>query len=235
MRSLFVRILTPLAVLCALTPAAQAQFAVIDIAAVTQLLSEVNTLEQQLATARSELSQAQAAYQSITGQRGMQQLLAGVPRNYLPSDWTGFTGLAQGGSGFPLLAGQLQAALRSAAVLSPQQLGVLPPSLSQQLQASRQNVALIQSLSHAALANASGRFGELQQLIDAIGVAGDQKAILELHARIGAEGAMLQAEHTKLQTLQQALQGQEWSSAQRSRELAIAGHGQFASRFQPQP
>jgi len=103
------------------------------------------------------------------------------------------------------------------------------------LQANRQNVALLQSLSHAALANASGRFGELQQLINTIGIAGDQKAILELQARIAAEGSMLQAEHTKLQTLQQALQGQEWSAAQRSRELAIAGHGQFANRFQPQP
>jgi type IV secretion system protein VirB5 len=235
MRNLISRIMMSLALALALTPLAHAQFAVIDVAAVAQLLSEVNTLEQQLATARNELSQAQTAYQSITGQRGMQQLLSGVPRNYLPSDWTGVEALLRGGGGFPLLTGELQTSLRSAAVLSPQQLAALPPSLSQQLQTSRQNVALLQSLSHTALANASGRFGELQQLISAIGTTSDQKAILELQARIGAESSMLQAEHTKLQTLQQALQGEEWSAAQRSRELAIAGHGQFASRFQPRP
>ena len=105
MRSPFIRILTPLALAFALAPVAHAQFAVIDVAAVAQLLSEVNTLEQQLATARSELSQAQAAYQSITGQRGMQQLLAGVPRNYLPADWASFAALLHGGTSFPLLEG----------------------------------------------------------------------------------------------------------------------------------
>ena len=42
----------------------------------------------------------------------------------------------------------------------------------------------LQSLSHEALANSSGRFAALQQLIDAIGGASDQKAILELQARI---------------------------------------------------
>jgi type IV secretion system protein VirB5 len=72
-------------------------------------------------------------------------------------------------------------------------------------------------------------------LIDAIGGATDQKAILELHARIAAEGAMLQNEHTKLADLYQGVQAQAWANAQRARELAIAGHGQFDTRFQPRP
>jgi type IV secretion system protein VirB5 len=46
---------------------------------------------------------------------------------------------------------------------------------------------------------------------------------------------MLQNETTKLQALYQSIQAQEWANAQRMRELAIAGHGQFDSRFQPQP
>lgn len=222
-------------VLFAGIPAARAQFAVIDIASLTQLISEVQTLEQQVATARSQLAQAQSEYQSITGARGMQQLLAGVARNYLPPNWPTLQSALQGSGFYPALSADLQAGLRIAAVLSPQQLAALSVTAGAQLQTERQSVALLQSLSHAALANASNRFASLQQLIDAIGGATDQKGILELQARIGAEHAMLQDEQTKLQVLYQGVQAEEWANAQRARELSIAGHGQFDSRFQPHP
>jgi type IV secretion system protein VirB5 len=111
----------------------------------------------------------------------------------------------------------------------------LAPAAGAQLQAERQSVALAQSLSHEALANSSGRFAALQQLINAIGSATDQKSILELEARISAESGMLQNEHTKLATLYQAVAAQQRADAQRLRELAIAGNGQFATRFQPHP
>jgi type IV secretion system protein VirB5 len=216
-------------------PAARAQFAVIDVASLTQLISEVQTLEQQVATARSQLAQAQSEYQSITGARGMQQLLAGVARNYLPPNWPALQSALQASGSYPALSADLQAGLRIAAVLSPQQLAALSVTAGAQLQNERQSVALLQSLSHAALANSSNRFASLQQLIDAIGGATDQKGILELQARIGAEHAMLQDEQTKLQVLYQGVQAEEWANAQRARELSIAGHGQFDSRFQPHP
>lgn len=216
-------------------PAAHAQFAVIDVASLTQLISEVQTLAQQLETARNQLAQAQSEYQSITGARGMGQLLTGVTRNYLPPDWPTLQGALQGSASYPALSADLQTSLRTAAVLSPQQLGSLSPTAGAQLQAERQSVALLQSLSHQALANASNRFASLQQLIDAIGRATDQKGILELQARIGAEHAMLQDEQSKLQVLYQGVQAQEWANAQRAGELSIAGHGQFGSRFQPHP
>lgn len=229
------RLAVALAVLFTGIPAAHAQFAVIDVASLTQLISEVQTLAQQLQTARNQLSQAQSEYQSITGARGMQQLLGGVVRNYLPPDWPALQSALQGSGSYPTLSGDLQAALRGATVLSSQQLGALSSTAGAQLQTERQSVALLQSLSHEALANASNRFASLQELIDAIGRATDQKGILELQARIGAEHAMLQDEQTKLQVLYQGVQAQAWANAQRARELSIAGHGQFDSRFQPHP
>ena len=51
---------------------AHAQFAVIDVASLAQLVQEVQQLEQQVATAQSQLSQAQSEYAAITGNRGMQ-------------------------------------------------------------------------------------------------------------------------------------------------------------------
>ena len=224
-----------LALLFGLAPAARAQFAVIDVASLSQLVSEVKVLEQQLATARSELTQAQTEYQSITGARGMGRLLAGTVRNYLPPDWATLKGVLQGSARYPQLAADLQSAVKAATVLSAQQLAALSPTASAQLQTYRQTVALLQSLSHESLANSSSRFAALQQLIDTIAQTSDQKAILELQTRIAAEEGMLQNETTKLQALYQSIQAQELANTQRMRELAVAGHGQFDSRFQPQP
>jgi type IV secretion system protein VirB5 len=213
---------------------AHAQFAVIDVASVGQLISQLQTLEQQLATARSELAQAQAQYQAITGARGMEQLLSGTNRNYLPADWSTLAGLPAAGA-YPELAGQVGSALNAQSVLSPARLALLPTATAEQLQAQRQNAALLQGLSRTALANSSARFAALQQLIDALGHVADEKASLDLAARIAAENGMLQNEHTKVQVLYQGLQADEWAATQRARELAIVGHGQFDGRFQPHP
>jgi type IV secretion system protein VirB5 len=223
-------------VLIGVTPLAQAQFAVIDVASLTQLVSEVQTLEQQLATARSQLTQAQAEFQAMTGGRGMERLLAGTTRNYLPTDWVGIQGLTQGGgSSFPALTAAVRDAMSVVSVLSAQQLVALSPVASAQLQAQRQSAAILQGLTHAALLNASSRFTDLQQLISAIPQAADQKAVLDLQARITAEGGMLQNEHTKLDILYQSLQAERVANAQRARELALAGHGDFSHRWQPRP
>jgi type IV secretion system protein VirB5 len=111
----------------------------------------------------------------------------------------------------------------------------LSPADQQLIAAGRQSSALQQALSQEALANASGRFAALQTLINAIATATDQKAILELQARINAELGMLENEQTKLQILHQATQAQEAVYRQQGIEQAIAGHGNFATRFQPTP
>jgi type IV secretion system protein VirB5 len=236
MQSQAIRALLASTLLAAVTTTAHAQFAVIDVAALSQLVSEVSTLEQQLATARGQLTEAQAQYQAMTGNRGMQQLLAGSQRNYLPPDWTTLTGVATGNGGaYPLLAANMRSAMGSTAVLSATQLAALPATASGQLQAGRVSVALLEGVTHTALANSSARFAALQQLIDAIGRAQDQKAALDLQARISAELGMLQDEHTKLDTLYQGAQADQQLAAQRTRELIVAGHGQFAGRFEPRP
>src|SRR5881227_1828581 len=85
-------------VLLTATPAAQAQFAVIDVASVTQLMSQVRTLEQQLATAR----------------------------NYLPPSWESLESTLQGtGAAYPLLSKELGRALADVSVLSPAQMAAL--------------------------------------------------------------------------------------------------------------
>jgi type IV secretion system protein VirB5 len=121
------------------------------------------------------------------------------------------------------------------AVLSPQRLATLSPADQQQIQASRQWSAMQQALAHEALANSSNRFAAIQSLIAAISTAADQKAILDLQARISAELGMLQNEQTKNQVLYQATQAQESVMRQQALERVIQGQGSFATRFQPVP
>lgn len=216
-------------------PAAHAQWAVIDVGAIAQLVREVATLQQQLQTAEAQLNQANMALQSMTGTRGMQFLLAGTVRNYLPTSSSQLTAALQGGRAYPSLAFDVSTAINTNAVLSPSQLAALSPAAQQQITAGRQSAALRQALAQEALANSSNRFAEIQTLIAAISTAKDQKAILDLQARISAELGMLQNEQTKLQVLGRASDAMAAVNAQQQLEQAIAGHGQFSTRFSPVP
>src|SRR3984957_8226425 len=85
-------------------PTAHAQWAVVDAPAIVQLIQEVQTTAQQLATAKNQLLQAEQALQTMTGDRGMEQLLSGINRNYLPSNLTQVSGVLQATGGFSALS-----------------------------------------------------------------------------------------------------------------------------------
>jgi type IV secretion system protein VirB5 len=215
---------------------AWAQWAVVDVGAIAQLVQEGATLAQELATAQQELQQVQQQYQSLTGARGMEQLLAGTARNYLPVNGSELQALfAQGNSPYAALSGAMQQALSANAVLSAGQLATLTAQQQASLIGQRRTAAALQAVTADALTVTSNRFAALQQLINAIGAASDPKAVLDLQARISSEQGMLQNEQTKLAILYQAAVGAQWVNAQQTREWAVSGQGNFASRFQPAP
>jgi type IV secretion system protein VirB5 len=222
--------------LFAVPSAPRAQVAVIDFTAIGQIIQEVQTTQQVLANARNQLQQAQQALQTMTGSRGMQSLLGNVLRNYLPADWAQLSGALQSpGTSYPALTAAVGSLMSANAVLSPSALSALSPGDQQRIAAARVLAAVSQALSRSALSNASSRFADIQSLIGTIGSAKDQKAILELQARIGAEQGMLQNEQTKLQSLYQTIQAEGAAFREQQQEQVIAGHGQFTSRFQPTP
>ena len=146
--------------------AAQAQIAVIDVASLMQLIQQAETLTQQLEAARQQISQAQTLYQSMTGTRGLQLLLSGVNRNYLPTDWADLMAARQG-SGDDELSNDVRSMVSANAVLSTAQLAALPMNQQAQIAAQRQAVALLQGVTQEALANSSARFaGSLQCLVN---------------------------------------------------------------------
>ncbi len=205
---------------------AVAQFAVIDVAALAQLVQQVQTMAQQLAAAQALVTQAQAQYDALTGPRGMQQLLAGTPRNYLPRTGADIDALLAGGTaGFGGLAGEVAAGARAVEVLTPAHLAQLTADERALVTGDRQRTALAAALSREALATASERFNALQALITALGRATDPKAVLDLQARIGAEQVMVNNESIKLRMLAQTLSAAQAQRDARVRELAIADVG----------
>ena len=203
-------------------PSANAQWAVVDVGAIAQLIQQIAKMEQQLTTMQAHLRQAEQEYQSITGDRGMENLLSGTVRNYLPPDWqTLQAAVTQTSSSYPALSAAVQSSLNSNAVLTSQQLAGMSPVERAQVVAARQSVAMLQATTSQALTTISSRFATIQQLITAIGGARDQKAVLDLQARISAEQGMLANDQSKLQVIYQAAQAQQWAQQQRNREQAI--------------
>lgn len=213
---------------CGLARPAAAQFAVIDPAALVQLLIQVQQLAQQVAVAQQTLTQAQQAYAAVTGGRGMQFLAPNLQRNYLPTNWAQLTGAMAGAGGpYGALGSDVSATVLRNAVLSPGQIAFLSAAEVDSLNQRRRSVALLEALSRAALANTSDRFNSLQTLITGIGAAADEKAILDLQARIGAEQGMLANEATKLQELYKAAEVQAATERQRADEKIINDIGRL--------
>ena len=167
----------------------------------------------------------------------MQNLLSGTVRNYLPSNMADLTSaLSQVNSGYSGLSAAIQAAAQANAVLTAAAAGgAAGRSAGADRRLALDDRACCRESPAARWRNSSSRFAAIQQLISAIGGATDQKGALDLQARIGAEAGMLQNEQTKLQSLYQVAQAQQWANAQQDREAVIAGHGQFAQRFEPAP
>lgn len=212
--------------LLGLVPAADAQWAVVDVGAITQLIQQVRTMQEQLSTARDQLAQAEATHRSINGGRGMERLLGNVPRNYLPGQWRELLEVLNHTSvGYGAISREMQRVINENAVLTADQLRSLSPTDRAIVEGSRRSKAILQVMAREALNRTSDRFVSMQQLIDAVGRANDPKAVLDLQARIQAESNMLINENTKLQVLYQLARAEDDAREQRMREEAINAYG----------
>src|SRR5437660_11336176 len=156
----------------------------------------------------------------------MQLLLSGTVRNYLPVNSAQLSQVMSGSSATCAgLAWDVRQLMGGNAVRTPAQVASLSPPEQARVISARQSAALLQAMARAALANSSERFASLEQLISAIGGASDQKASLDLNARIVAEQAMLQNEQTKLQILKEVAASVERPRLLQARERSVAAEG----------
>lgn len=222
----WMRVVGAMLLLLGLVPRAHAQWAVVDVGAITQLIEQARTMQEQLSTARHQLAQAEASYRSMTGRRGMDRLLTGVPRNYLPREWRDFAEvLSQTSVSYGAISREMQRIITANSVLTTRQLEALSNTDRELLASARRSKAMVQVLTREALGRTSERFGSIQQLIDAIGRAEDPKAVMDLQARIQAESTMLVNENTKLEVLFQLARAEEDARELRTREAAIDAFG----------
>lgn len=207
---------------------ARAGIPVIDVAAVANLIQQIAYWQQQITGMTNQLNRLEQTYDSMTGGRGMESLvpMTNLQRNYLPPDYSELLNVINGSSTtYAGLSGQLQSIMAANAVLTNTQLGAMTPEMRQIVESGRRSAAMVSSFTQSAYQNTSQRFAALQGLITMIGSAADTKAIQDLQGRIGAEQAMLTNEQSKLQTLFQMAQADQWAEQQRRRERAIRGIG----------
>ena len=230
LRRCFLVVVLGLASVGVATPAS-AGMPVIDAANLAQAIQEVLSWGQQLQGMERQYSQLlqsyrqlQSTYNSLTGARGMQNVLqiSMASRNYLPVTYAQLTGVINGTStAYPVLSSQVQTSIQSNAVLNTQRVGGLSPQAQQYLLQSRQAAATLSMLSQQSQANASGNFSNVQTLISALGTTADTKASADLNGRIQSEQVMTQTNQIKTDALYQSVQALQLQNAQLAREAAM--------------
>ncbi|MEO5696419.1 MAG: type IV secretion system protein [Burkholderiaceae bacterium] len=197
------------------SPGHAAGIPVIDIAnlfqSVQQVLNDVTKIENQVEQIRSLQSQLA----SINGSRALGTVAdsAGL-RNYIPAN--AYTALdAVNTSGY----GDLSATARSLrdAAMVYNCLDRAPPARAE-CQATLAQPYQQKGLLQDAMRAASGRLQQIRTLMQQIDATPDQKSVLEIQARIGAENAMLAHEMSQVQMLVGMADSDERIARSRDRE-----------------
>lgn len=202
---------------------------VVDAAAIAQdaanFAKEMLEMANQLNTLKSQLDQQLKQYESMTGDRGMGQLLDGQVRNYLPENWQSVMDILDTPSGYSGISSNIQRYIDENKIISDQDMQSMPQKTQILLEKKRKLYALNKSMSVEVYNKSSERVALLQQLTDKIGSSTDQKAILDLQARIQSEQTQLANEAAKLQALSQQLVNEDRNFRLQSQEYLINSGG----------
>lgn len=166
---------------------------------------------------KTQIDQMKQQYDSLTGSRGLGMILNSPElRSYLPDEWQQVYNSINSG-GYQGLSGAAQAILDANGLLNAceKQSSANKGFCERQLAKAAQDKAYVLQ----AFDMAQDRWSQIQSLMGQINSTTDPKAIAELQARINAEQAAVQNEHTKLQMFQMLAQVEERLIEQRQREV----------------
>lgn len=178
---------------------------------VQQVVHDITKISNQL----QQIAQLRAQLDGMTGSRLLGTVLDDPAlRNYLPADAgrriadverIGYDGL-----------GAAARALRDA-----QRLYNCEDRTGEQRARCQAELALpyqTKEMLQRAMASASGRLGQIGRLMQRVDATTDQKSVLEMQARIGAENALLAHEASRVQLLQALAQNEDRIAQSRDRE-----------------
>ena len=188
---------------------------VIDIANLVQTIQQVMNDITKISNQVEQINQLQAQVSSMNGAR----LLGTVSdnpllRNYVPANAYSFVN-AVGSTGYGGLSPTAKS-LRDAGMLYNclDLSGTARTTCQATLAQPYQQKGLLQD----AMNVASGRLSQISALMGQINATSDQKAVLEIQARIGAENALLAHEMSQVQMLQGMADSEERIARSRDRE-----------------
>ena len=207
-------VLTLFLAFCGISSRAQG-IPVIDVANLLQSIMQVLNDSTEIANQVEQINALQSQLNSTTGSRSLGAILNNPAlQNYVPPsaytyvnavDASGYSGLSASGK-----------ALRDAGMVY----NCLDLSGGQRIdcQASLAQPYQTKGLLQDAMRSASGRLSQINSLMGRVDSTSDQKAALEIQARIAAENAMLSHELSQIQMLQGMADAEERIARSRERE-----------------
>jgi type IV secretion system protein VirB5 len=219
--------------LIALVSSAQAQgIPVIDVANLIQTIQQVTNDITKIENQVQLITQLQNQLTSITGVRNLGNVFNNPAlQNYVPAQAYTFVN-AVDSSGYAGLGPTGKNLRDSTMVYNCLDLtGAAQTSCQARLAQPYQDKGLLQD----AMKAASGRLNQISALMDQINATTDQKGVLEIHARIGAENAMLTHEMSQIQMLQGMADSEEriQRSQDRERQYQMLGRTGRISDYLP--
>ncbi|WP_129140291.1 type IV secretion system protein [Modicisalibacter coralii] len=186
-------------------PAMAGGIPVIDVSSLTQQILQVQHMLNQIEQLKSQLETANKELDSMSGVRGLGNVIdsaydtaVNVDPNQVLSD-AGIRGANEHG---------------------------LTGDVADLYDSGNQNTATWLGQSQKSLEQAQERFSELTGLVAEVNNSPDQKDILDLQARIGAEQVMLQNEMAKLSMFRSQAEANQALHAQRVQQMRVASSGE---------
>ena len=176
-----------------------------------QVVNDITKIDNQV----QQITQLQSQLASINGLRNLGNVFNNpLLKNYVPAE--AFTVLnSVDTSGYSALTGTAKALRNAGMVYNCTDLsGPARTTCQATLAQPYQQKGLLQD----AMKSAAGRLSQISALMGQIDATTDQKAVLEIQARIGAENALLAHETTQIQMLQGMADSEERIARSRDRE-----------------
>jgi type IV secretion system protein VirB5 len=196
------------------------------------MANQLGELKKQYDTMQQQYQQLQQTYNSISGIRNMGDIVNNPAlRKYLPPDYQQVlklgTGVTSGNYG--TLDGAVNGMKQATKILDIGDTGLDPNSpAGKSYQNAQTQAAVNRVLAEESFRQSGARIDDLQQLLNKVNNAPDDKDIQDLQARIQAEQVMLQNEQIRLASLAQLAQSQRDISTQQATEIIMqTGKGEI--------
>jgi len=189
------------------------------------MAKQLTELQKQYQTMQQQYQQMQKTYQSISGIRNMGDIVNNPAlRKYLPPDYQQVlklgTGVTNGNYG--TLDGAVNGMKQASKILDITETRIDPNSATGRAYQDAQNQAAVNRvLAEESFRQSGSRIDDLQQLLNKVNNAPDDKDIQDLQARIQAEQTLLQNEQIRLASLAQLAQAQRDIATQQAAEIRI--------------